>query len=330
MSKPTKTLSASKKRAPLRHVAIEKSIEGPSRKKRATAASPGGRNADSDSDDEEYMETIEDLAGTGERGSEGARKIPAKTSSRMLEQAREQRRDIFSEELSARGGAAMTPAEAVEAARKLGQAQVESDEEFDDEGSLEEDDEGEDGLVNIDGEFVEGMDLAEGEEDIVRRFLGGGEDGGMGRGESLADIIMNKIREKEAGAGGDMNGQGQLSPKVVEVYTAVGKMLAHYKSGKLPKALKMLPHLKNWEEVLWLTRPDQWTPSAIYACTRIFASNLNVKMAQRFFNMVLLESCRDDIATNRKLNYHLYMALKKALFKPAAFYRSGSPRGKRG
>ncbi|CAM9235199.1 unnamed protein product, partial [Ectocarpus fasciculatus] len=197
----------------------------------------------------------------------------------------------------------------------------ESDEEFDDEGSMDEDDEGEEGLVNIDGEYVEGMDLAEGEEDIVRRFLGGGEEGGAGRGESLADIIMNKIREKEAGAGGDANGQGQLSPKVVEVYTAVGKMLAHYKSGKLPKALKMLPHLKNWEEVLWLTRPDQWTPSAIYACTRIFASNLNVKMAQRFFNMVLLESCRDDIATNRKLNYHLYMALKKALFKPAAFYK---------
>jgi hypothetical protein len=60
----------------------------------------------------------------------------------------------------------------------------------------------------------------------------------------------------------------------------VGKMLKTYKSGKLPKALKMLPHLKNWEEVLWLTRPDEWSPSATFACTRIFASNLNVKMAQ--------------------------------------------------
>lgn len=161
------------------------------------------------------------------------------------------------------------------------------------------------------------MDLAEGEEDIVRRFLQGGES----RGESLADIILSKIREKEAGADHHEGEQGQLSPKVIEVYTAVGKMLAHYKSGKLPKALKMLPHLKNWEEVLWLTRPDTWTPSAIFACTRIFASNLNVKMAQRFFNMVLLESCRDDITENKKLNYHLYMALKKALFKPAAFYK---------
>lgn len=199
----------------------------------------------------------------------------------------------------------------------------ESDDDSEDDVSMEEDDDGEDGLVNIDGDYVEGMELAEGEEDIVRRFLQGasGDDDDGGRGESLADIILNKIREKEAGAAGDAREEGQLSPKVVEVYTAVGKMLAHYKSGKLPKALKMLPHLKNWEDVLWLTRPDTWSPSAIFACTRIFSSNLNVKMAQRFYNLVLLESCRDDIAENKKLNYHLYMALKKALFKPAAFYK---------
>lgn len=36
---------------------------------------------------------------------------------------------------------------------------------------------------------------------------------------------------------------------------------------------------------------------------------------QRFFNIVLLEKCRDDIRANKKLNYHLYMALKKSLFK---------------
>lgn len=81
---------------------------------------------------------------------------------------------------------------------------------------------------------------------------------------------------------------------------------------------------QNWEDVLWLTRPDQWSPCATYACTRIFASNLNGKMAQRFFNVVLLEKCLDDIRTNKVLNYHLYMALKKALFKPAAFYKGAS------
>ena len=101
-------------------------------------------------------------------------------------------------------------------------------------------------------------------------------------GRSLADIIMEKIRSKEEE--GDAEDEGEvpstIPPKVIEVYTMVGKLLTTYKSGKLPKALKMLPHLKNWEEVLWVTRPDTWSAQATYACTRIFASNLKEKMAQ--------------------------------------------------
>jgi essential nuclear protein 1 len=98
-------------------------------------------------------------------------------------------------------------------------------------------------------------------------------------------------------------------------------MLRTYRSGKLPKALKMLPHLQNWEEILWITRPDEWSPHSVFACTRIFASNLNTKMAQRFYNLVLLERCRDDIREHHTLNYHLYAALRKALYKPGAFYK---------
>ncbi len=40
-----------------------------------------------------------------------------------------------------------------------------------------------------------------------------------------------------------------LDPKVVEVYTAVGKLLSRYSAGKVPKAFKIVPTLKNWEEV---------------------------------------------------------------------------------
>ena len=41
----------------------------------------------------------------------------------------------------------------------------------------------------------------------------------------------------------------------------------------------------------------------------------------RFLNMILLDKVRDDIAENKKLNYHLYMALKKSLYKPGAFFK---------
>lgn len=59
----------------------------------------------------------------------------------------------------------------------------------------------------------------------------------------------------------------------------------------------------------------------MYQATRIFTSNLKAKMAQRFFNIILLPCIRTDIAENKKLNYHLYMALKKSLYKPSAFFK---------
>ncbi|CAH3194277.1 unnamed protein product [Porites evermanni] len=102
---------------------------------------------------------------------------------------------------------------------------------------------------------------------------------------------------------------------------SVGQILAKYRSGKLPKAFKVIPSLANWEDVLYLTEPDNWSAAAMFQATRTFVSNLNVKMAQRFFNLVLLPRVRDDITEYKRLNYHLYMSLKKALFKPAAFFK---------
>jgi essential nuclear protein 1 len=160
------------------------------------------------------------------------------------------------------------------------------------------------------------------DEAIVASMMGGG---GEVR-KTLADIIMEKIAEKEAEQRGDVtenqdDGLPQLPEKVVEVYTDIGKILARYTSGKLPKAFKVIPSLSNWEEVLYLTRPDLWSPQAMFAATRIFASNLNPKMAQRFYNLVLLDAVRADIMAQKKLNYHYYMSLKKAVYKPAAFFK---------
>ena len=81
-----------------------------------------------------------------------------------------------------------------------------------------------------------------------------------------------------------------------------------------------------------LTYPENWTPHATFEATRLFVSNLDANRAQRWFhlqsyayfrfiNLILLDKVRDDIAENKKLNYHLYMALKKALYKPGAFFK---------
>ncbi|XP_061788186.1 bystin [Nerophis lumbriciformis] len=143
---------------------------------------------------------------------------------------------------------------------------------------------------------------------------------------TLADIIMEKITEKQTEVGTVMSEMSgcpiqQLDPRIVEVYRGVSKVLSRYRSGKLPKAFKIIPSLSNWEQVLYLTEPETWTAAAMYQATRIFSSNLKERMAQRFYNLVLLPRIRDDIAEYKKLNFHLYSALKKALFKPGAWFK---------
>lgn len=105
------------------------------------------------------------------------------------------------------------------------------------------------------------------------------------------------------------------------MYEGVRDVLRKYRSGKLPKAFKIIPSLRNWEQILYITEPSSWSAAAMYQGTRIFTSNLTEKMVQKFFNLVLLPRIRDDLAEYKRLNFHLYQALRKALYKPGAFMK---------
>ncbi|MDP2436652.1 MAG: bystin family protein [archaeon] len=113
----------------------------------------------------------------------------------------------------------------------------------------------------------------------------------------------------------------RLDPAALKVYSDVGRLLQSYTAGRVPVAFKMLPRMDDWEELLWLTSPGRWSAAAMYYATRIFASNLNARLAQRFFNLVLYPRLRADIQANKKLHFNLYLALKKALYKPGAFFK---------
>merc|ERR1719184_461630 len=142
---------------------------------------------------------------------------------------------------------------------------------------------------------------------------------------TLADIINEKITEKKTEIDTQFTDTSEVArdidPKVCEMYTEVGKLLTRYRSGKIPKAFKVLPQFRNWEQLLYFTNPDGWSAAAMYQATRVFTSNLKEKMAQRFFNLILLPRVRDDIDTFQRLNFHLFQALRKALFKPGAFFK---------
>lgn len=53
----------------------------------------------------------------------------------------------------------------------------------------------------------------------------------------------------------------------------------------------------------------------------MFVSNLNARLAQRFLALVLLPRVRRDIAEHKRLHFALFQALKKATYKPGAFYK---------
>jgi essential nuclear protein 1 len=152
-----------------------------------------------------------------------------------------------------------------------------------------------------------------------------------GERRTLADIIFAKLESGETNGINVMQKVQQdqehpdpalgLDPRLVESYSKLAIFLHGYKSGPLPKFFKVIPSLPAWARVLALTRPENWSPHACRAATRIFVSTMKPAQAQLFLSVVLLDAIREDIQSNKKLNVQYYECLKCALFKPAAFFK---------
>ncbi|KAH7248861.1 Bystin-domain-containing protein [Fusarium redolens] len=210
------------------------------------------------------------------------------------------------------------------------------DDEAEGENKVYEDDE----AWGEDDEVVEEIEVDPNDLDMYRKFMPDEEDDllkhgwdlkptGEEQGESvnLADLILEKIAAHEAAQERRENNLGppdedeyELPPKVIEVYTKVGQILSRYKSGPLPKPFKILPTIPHWEDIIAVTEPDKWSTNACYQATRIFVSS-KPHVVQRFLEMVILDRVREDIYETKKLNVHLFNSLKKALYKPAAFFK---------
>lgn len=75
---------------------------------------------------------------------------------------------------------------------------------------------------------------------------------------TLADIIMEKITEKQTELETQFSDAGtmqmqDIDPRVKQMYEGVRDVLRKYRSGKLPKAFKIIPKLRNWEQILYIT-----------------------------------------------------------------------------
>ncbi|CAG5111657.1 Oidioi.mRNA.OKI2018_I69.chr2.g5938.t1.cds [Oikopleura dioica] len=183
---------------------------------------------------------------------------------------------------------------------------------------LEDDDDEEYEDIDEEGEDVEEVVIDGDDEEALAMFSKGGER------QNLADLIMAKIEAKKQDVqeivGEDEVGSN-LPEELVIHYQQIGNALANYRSGKMPKSFKLIPRLTNWEDILDVMAPEKWSAAAMYQATRMFASNMSEGLVQRFYNVYLLPRIRDDIEFYKKLNFHLMSALKKAIYKPAAFFK---------
>lgn len=110
-------------------------------------------------------------------------------------------------------------------------------------------------------------------------------------------------------------------PKTIEGFKSLGNILSTWTSGKLPKLFGVLPNLEEWKTFINYTNPLGWTPNAMYEGTLMFVSNLNNTLIEDFFKMYLVPYIRNNIKKYNKLNIHLYNCLKKAIYKPAGFFK---------
>ncbi|GAB66375.1 bystin, partial [Plasmodium cynomolgi strain B] len=115
--------------------------------------------------------------------------------------------------------------------------------------------------------------------------------------------------------------QEKLDALVQKCYETIGEELAHYKKGKLHRALTVLVKSPRWFDLLLLTKPKRWTTQATFEVTKLFSSGLKEKDVCIYYEFILLPIIVDNIERKKKLETFLYKTLIKALYKSKAWMR---------
>ncbi|KAJ5885348.1 hypothetical protein N7495_009858 [Penicillium taxi] len=262
-----------------------------------------------------------------ENGESGQGFVDANMSRKILQIGRELAEEDAAEQKLAMGS--MQP---------KSNAAFEFDSRFEDEALSDDENFGNEEWVDED---VEAVDVDPNDLDMFNKFMPGDHEddpifhprdpAAAGETTNLADLILEKIAEHEAKQAGEsgqpfIHGGGlaedavQIPAKAIEVFEKVATILSRYKSGPLPKPFKILPSVPNWQTLLDITQPERWTANAVFAGTRIFISS-KPHVAQEFIGTVLLDRVREEIHETKKLNVHTYNSLRKALYKPACFFK---------
>lgn len=113
-----------------------------------------------------------------------------------------------------------------------------------------------------------------------------------------------------------------LKPKLLKILERTSLFLKVYRSGKMPKLIKILPSFKNFEEIMWLTRPDIWSDQAIFSITRSFLPKLDEMQMSRFYTLVLAPRFQETIFNRESMSIHIQKAIKLSSNFPFVFFSS--------
>ncbi|CAL5070832.1 unnamed protein product [Urochloa decumbens] len=172
--------------------------------------------------------------------------IPPSLSAKILREARKQQQEeMLADEGPSVAAAAAAPAAAGPSTSSSFPVPAEDDDDEDDD--VDEFD-GFDALSEYDGGEV---DINEEDEKALAAFMSKDKAAEL----TLGDIILQKIREKDAEVSTEGRPRVKLDNSIIELYKEVGKFLSRY---------------------------------TIYQATRLFSSNMNTKNAERFYEAILL------------------------------------------
>eukprot|EP00917_Polyrhabdina_sp_WS-2016_P014962 GHVP01032625.1.p1 GENE.GHVP01032625.1~~GHVP01032625.1.p1 ORF type:complete len:400 (+),score=88.34 GHVP01032625.1:2112-3311(+) len=140
---------------------------------------------------------------------------------------------------------------------------------------------------------------------------------------TLADSVSENLYKINFNLQTHKLDESQLEKKKLmeEVFSnQIRQFLKFYRAEKVPKAVRLIPRLENWEEILEMTCPEEWSNQAMKIMTIIFASAQTPRMVVKFYRLVLLPRVKKVIRNRKRLDAHLYYALKKAFYKPSAWF----------
>ena len=89
--------------------------------------------------------------------------------------------------------------------------------------------------------------------------------------EEKDEQILKNIHQEDLIQNMNKISSEKLDPKIIETYKLTGDILKKYSTGKFPKSFNILTMTENWEELINITEPFNWTPAAMYEATIKFS-----------------------------------------------------------